>query len=273
MSDLALLEVPVVAWVGLLGVLGALIGSFLNVVVYRVPAGLSIVRPGSACPTCKHEVRSRDNLPVVSWLLLRGRCRDCQETIPARYPLVEAGTGLLFALVSLRLYALGDLSTLAACLVVAAAGVALALIDLDHGRLPFSITGVASVLALLALALGWWGGRSISPYAVLASAALWLAVYGGIWLATAGRGMGLGDVALAPLLGAVLGAIGMGPSVVGLAAGFFLGAAVGIALILSGRSRRGARIPHGPFMLVGAAVGLFVGSQISEGYLSLVGLA
>jgi leader peptidase (prepilin peptidase)/N-methyltransferase len=267
------LTVPLALWVVVVGVLGMLIGSFLNVVVHRVPAGESIVSPGSACPQCRHAVRGRDNVPVVSWLLLRGRCRDCASSISARYPLVEAGTGLLFVLVSVRLYAVGELSALAACLVVAAAGVALALIDLDHGRLPFSITGVASVLALLALALGWWGGGSISPYAVLGSAALWLAVYGGIWLATSGRGMGLGDVALAPLLGAVLGAVGIGPSVVGLAAGFFLGAAVGIALILSGRSRRGSRIPHGPFMLVGAAVGLFVGSQISAAYLALVGLS
>ncbi|MEQ6901017.1 prepilin peptidase [Nocardioides sp. YIM 152588] len=265
--------VPVALWVGLVGVAGTLIGSFLNVVVHRVPAGLSVVSPGSACPSCGHAVRGRDNVPVLSWLALRGRCRDCRTPIPVRYPLVEAGTGLLFVLVSLRLEATGELSALAACLVVAAAGVALALIDLEHGRLPFSITGVAAVLAVLALALGWWGGDGVEPVVVVASAAIWVAVYGGLRILTRGRGMGLGDVALAPLLGAVLGALGAGPALVGLAAGFILGALVGVALMATGRARRGTRIPYGPFMLAGAALAVFAGDQIASAYLTLVGLS
>lgn len=260
-----------VVWIGLVGVLGTLIGSFLNVVVARVPDGRSVVRPGSACPQCRHEVRGRDNVPVLSWLVLRGRCRDCAAPIPVRYPLVEAGTGLVFVLVALRLAATDELDVLAACLVVAAAGVALALIDLEHGRLPFSITGVAAVLALLALALGWWGG-DVAWLPVLLSAGLWLVVYGGIRVATRGRGMGLGDVALAPLLGGVLGALGLGSALVGLAAGFLIGAVVGVGLLASGRAGRRAKVPHGPFMLAGAAVGLFAGSAIAEGYLGLVGL-
>lgn len=264
---------PLTGWLALLGVVGTLIGSFLNVVVYRVPAGLSVVRPGSACPACRHEVRGWDNVPVLSWLVLRGRCRDCRTAIPVRYPLVEAGTGLLFVLVALRLHALGELSVLAACLVVAAAGVALALIDLDHGRLPFAVTGITAALAAVALVAGWWGGSSYSPTAVVLSAAGWLAVYGGIWLFTAGRGMGLGDVALAPLLGAVLGAVGASASVVGLVAGFVLGAGVGVALIVFGRAGRRSRVPHGPFMLVGAVAGLFLGAPIAEVYLTAVGLS
>jgi leader peptidase (prepilin peptidase) / N-methyltransferase len=265
---------PVAGWLAIVGVFGTLIGSFLNVVVYRVPAGLSIVRPGSACPACRHEVRGWDNLPVLSWLVLRGRCRDCRAAISVRYPLVEAGTGLLFVLVSLRLHALGELSLLAACLVVAAAGVALALIDLDHGRLPFSVTGVAAGLAAVALVAGWWSdGSSYSLGTVLLSAAGWLAVYGGIWLFTGGRGMGLGDVALAPLLGGVLGAVGASASVVGLVSGFVLGAVVGVALIARGRAGRRSRVPHGPFMLVGAVLGLFVGEPIAVAYLTAVGLS
>jgi len=264
---------PLAGWLALLGVVGTLIGSFLNVVVYRVPAGLSVVRPGSACPACRHEVRGWDNVPVLSWLVLRGRCRDCRTAISVRYPLVEAGTGLLFVLVALRLHALGELSVLAACLVVAAAGVALALIDLDHGRLPFAVTGVAAGLAAIALVAGWWGGSSYSPTTVVLSAAGWLAVYGGIWLFTSGRGMGLGDVALAPLLGAVLGAVGASASVVGLVAGFVLGAGVGVALIVFGRAGRRSRVPHGPFMLLGAVAGLFLGAPIAVAYLTAVGLS
>lgn len=268
----ALPAVPPALWVGCVGLLGLLVGSFLNVVAYRVPAGLSVVRPPSACPACRHVVRARDNVPVASWLLLRGRCRDCAAPIPARYPLVEAGTGALFVLVSLHLADAAELSALAACLVVSAAGVALALIDLEHGRLPFSITGVAGGLAALALGLGWWAG-TLSLVTVAGSAAAWLAVYGGIWFLTAGRGMGLGDVALAPLLGAVLGGVGLAAGLVGLAAGFVLGSVVGTALLLGGRASRGTRIAHGPFMLLGAAVGLFAGQPLATAYLELAGLA
>jgi leader peptidase (prepilin peptidase)/N-methyltransferase len=252
-----------------LGVLGLLIGSFLNVVVYRVPAGLSLVSPGSACPACAHPVRPRDNVPVLSWLLLRGRCRDCDAPISVRYPLVELVTGLLFALTGWRF---GATPYTAAALVVMAAGVALFLIDLDHLRLPFAVTGAAAVGTVLALLVdAVINGPDAVPTALL-STGVWLLVYGGIWFGTAGRGMGLGDVALAPVLGLALGWLGWGPSVVGLAMGFAIGAVVGVVLIATGRHQRGVRVPHGPFLLSGAAVGLFAGGALWDGYLRLVGL-
>jgi leader peptidase (prepilin peptidase) / N-methyltransferase len=252
-----------------LGVMGLLIGSFLNVVVHRVPAGLSLVSPGSACPACAHPVRPRDNVPVVSWLLLRGRCRDCAAPISVRYPMVELATGLLFALTAWRF---GPSPYTAAVLVVMAAGVALFMIDLDHLRLPFSVTGAAATGTVLALVVdAVVRGPEAIPTALL-STAVWLAVYGGIWLLTLGRGMGLGDVALAPVLGLALGWLGWGASLVGLAMGFAIGAVVGVVLIAAGR-RRGARVPHGPFLLSGAAVGLFAGAPLWDGYLRLVGLA
>jgi leader peptidase (prepilin peptidase)/N-methyltransferase len=253
----------------LLGALGLLIGSFLNVVVHRVPAGLSLVSPGSACPVCTHPVRPRDNVPVVSWLLLGGCCRDCGTPISVRYPMVELATGLLFALTAWRF---GSSPYTAAALVVMAAGVALFMIDLDHLRLPFAVTGAAAVGTVLALAVDVVvRGPQAVPTALL-STAIWLAVYGGIWFFTAGRGMGLGDVALAPVLGLALGWLGWGTSVVGLAMGFVIGAVVGAVLIASGRHQRGARVPHGPFLLSGAAVGLFVGAPLWDGYLRVVGL-
>ncbi|HYF72649.1 MAG TPA: prepilin peptidase, partial [Nocardioides sp.] len=101
---------------------------------------------------------------------------------------------------------------------------------------------------------------------------LWLAVYGGIWLATAGRGMGLGDVVLAPVLGLALGWLGWGPAVVGLGAGFVVGALVGVGLLASGRARAGTKVPHGPFLLSGAAIGMLAGGPIAAAYLRLVGL-
>ncbi len=252
------------------GILGLLIGSFLNVVIYRVPAGLSLVSPGSACPACEHPVRAYDNVPVVSWLLLRGRCRDCAAPIAVRYPLVELATGLLFVVVAWRF---GSTPYAAAGLVVAAAGVALFMIDLDHRRLPFSITGATAVGALIALGIDVIRhGADPVPVALL-SAAIWLAVYGGIWLVTSGRGMGLGDVALAPVLGLVLGWLGLGPALVGLGAGFAIGAVVGVALIAAGSASAKSRVPHGPFLLTGAALGMLAGGPLASAYLTLVGLS
>lgn len=261
---------PAAVVASFLGVLGLLIGSFLNVVVHRVPAGLSLVSPGSACPACAHPVRPRDNVPVVSWLVLRGRCRDCAAPISVRYPMVELATGLLFALTGWRF---GASPFTGAALVVVAAGVALFLIDLEHRRLPFAVTGAAATGTVIALVVDVvLHGPGLLPTALL-STGLWLVVYGGIWLLTLGRGMGLGDVALAPVLGLALGWLGWGPSVVGLALGFGIGAVVGVLLIASGRSRVGMRVPHGPFLLSGAAVGMFAGAPLWHGYLGLVGLA
>ena len=253
----------------LAGVLGLLVGSFLNVVIHRVPAGLSLVSPGSACPSCAHPVRAYDNVPVLSWLVLRGRCRDCAAPIAVRYPLVELATGLLFAVVAWRF---GGTPYAAAGLVVAAAGVALFMIDLDHRRLPFAITGATAVGAVIALGIDVLRHGAGPVPVALAAAAAWLAVYGGIWLVTAGRGMGLGDVALAPVLGLVLGWLGWGPALVGLGAGFLVGAVVGVALLATGAAGARSRVPHGPFLLTGAALGMLAGDPLATAYLSLVGL-
>jgi leader peptidase (prepilin peptidase)/N-methyltransferase len=256
----------VIALAALLAVAGLLIGSFLNVVVYRVPRGLSVVSPPSACPGCAHPVRWYDNIPVVSWLVLRGRCRDCAAPVSVRYPLVEAGTGVLFAAVGLRV---GATALLPALLFVAATCFALALIDLDVQRLPFVITvpATAVTVALLAVAgfTSGWGPATVAGL----SACAWLAVYGGIWLATTGRGMGLGDVVLAPMLGLVLGWLGWGASLVGLLGGFATGAIVGVVLLLAGRAGRRSAIPFGPFMVAGAALGVFAGPAIWSAYLSV----
>ena len=249
---------------GFLGLVGLLIGSFLNVVVHRVPAGQSVVSPPSSCPECSHPVRPRDNIPVLSWLLLRGRCRDCAAPISARYPLVEAGCAALFVALTLRF---GLSPVLPALLFLAAIGLALALIDLDVSRLPFEISvpglGVTAVLLTLAgLADGW------SPVAVaLLSAAAWFGLYWSLWFGTGGRGMGLGDVVLAPTLGLALGWLGWGPSLVGLLGGFGIGAVVGVTLMAIGRAGRRSQIPFGPSMLAGALLGVFAGSAIWGAYL------
>ena len=248
--------------------LGLAVGSFLNVVIYRVPRDLSVVSPGSACPVCKHEVRGFDNVPVVSWVVLRGKCRDCRTAISARYPAIELLTALLWVAVGARL---DEPAVLVAWLVVTTAGVALAAIDLELQRLPFKVTVPAAgmtVAALVADAIV----RSPDPAPkALASAGVWFLVYGGLWYGSAGKAMGFGDVVLAPVLGVALGWLGWGPSVLGLFGGFLVGAVVGVGLMAFGKVGRRAKVPHGPFMLVGAALGLFAGQPIWDAYLSAMG--
>ncbi len=265
------LELPLGVTVPLAGLLGLLVGSFLNVVVHRVPAGLSVVSPPSACPGCGHVVRARDNVPVLSWLLLRGRCRDCAAPISARYPLVEAGTGVAFAVTAWRFT---DPVVLVAALVVVGAGIGLALIDIEHQRLPFAITRVTTILVVLVVAAGAATGLTeVDWFAVAVSVAGWAGVYALLHYGSGGRAMGLGDVALAPVLGLVLGLVGWPAALVGLFGGFVLGTVVLLPLRVTGRIGRRVAVPHGPFMLAGAALGLFVGLPLSQLYASTMGLA
>ncbi len=248
-------------------VLGALIGSFLNVVVWRVPRGESVVSPPSACPRCGHEIRARDNVPVVSWLLLRGRCRDCAAPISPRYPVVEATTAVLFALVALRI---GWAPELPAYLYLAAIGLALALIDLDTHRLPDPIVLPAYPVLAVALGAASWvtGDWGALLRAAIGGAALW-AVYFLLMIVKQG-GMGFGDVKLAGVLGAGMAWLGWGALVVGGFAAFLLGGLYGIALIVAGRGGRSTRVPFGPWMVLGTAIGIAVGQQLWTGYLDLV---
>lgn len=265
------------------GVFGALIGSFLNVVIHRVPAGLSIVAPPSACPHCGRVIRPYDNIPVVSWLLLRGRCRDCTAPISRRYPLVELGTAVAFAAVTAALgpaviaapsapAAAGAALVLTAYLFFAAISIALAAIDLDTHRLPNAI--VLPAYAVLAALLGTAAlltadaesaGRAAAGAGILFGVYLILALI-------SPRGMGMGDVKLAGVIGIALGWAGWSALTVGALAAFLLGGVVGIALILVGRARRNSGIPFGPWMLGGAWVGILLGDPIARGYLALFGL-
>ena len=253
----------------LCAVAGLAVGSFLNVVVWRVPRGESVVRPPSACPGCGRAIRPRDNVPVLGWLLLRGRCRDCGTSISARYPLVELLTALLFAVMALRL---GLDPALPAFLYLVAIGVALAFIDLDHKRLPDALTlpsyVVVTVLLGGAAVLGSDSGSFLR--ALLGGAAMF-AVYFALCFAYP-AGMGFGDVKLAGVLGLCMGWLGWGSWSVGLFLGFFLGGVFGIALIARRKGGRKTAVPFGPFMLLGALVAILVGERLASGYLSLTGI-
>ena len=256
---------PVAALVLLCLLLGLAIGSFLNVVIWRVPRGESVVRPPSCCPTCQHAIRPRDNVPVLGWLLLRGRCRDCSAPISARYPVVEALTGGLFALTAWRL---GTDAALPAYLYLVAVGVALALIDLDVHRLPDALTLPSYPVALVllgaaAVAEGDW-------QALLRAVIGGVAAYGfyfAVWFAYP-AGMGFGDVKLAGVIGIYLGWMSYGVLVTGLFLGFLLGAVISIGLVLLAGAGRKTRVPFGPFMLAGTYLGILFGQQIADAYLA-----
>jgi leader peptidase (prepilin peptidase)/N-methyltransferase len=245
-------------------VLGVAIGSFLNVVVYRVPRGESLSRPRSHCPACRAPIRPQHNVPVLGWLVLRGRCADCRVRIPVRYPLVELGTGVAFAVVTARLAGLHLLSAAPAFLYFTAAGIALALIDLDCRRLPNAIVLPSyPVLAIALAASAWWQHDWWSLARAGIGCAALLTFFGAVVLAHP-AGMGLGDVKLAGVIGAVLGYLSWNALVIGAFLGFFLGAVVGVAVIATGRGNRKSAVPFGPFMIAGALLALFVAGPIAR---------
>jgi len=246
--------------------LGLLVGSFLNVVVHRVPRAVSLSRPASRCPACGHSIRYRHNLPVISWLLLRGRCADCAAPISVRYPAVELATAALFVAVTLRLAQVGMLTALPAFLWFVAVAISLALIDLETGRLPDAI--VLPTYPVLALLLTLSAVLSSDPAALvraavgaLASFALYYTI---VWVRP--DGMGFGDVKTAGLIGGMLAFVSYPVLLVGVAAGFVLGATTGLAAIASRRAGRTSRIPFGPFMFAGAMAALFVGAPLAHAY-------
>jgi leader peptidase (prepilin peptidase) / N-methyltransferase len=264
------------------GIFGLLIGSFLNVVVYRVPNGLSVVSPPSACPGCGHVIKAYDNIPVLSWLILRGRCRGCTQPISKRYPLVEAGTGIVFAGVALWAWTGGvtasptadapGILVLVGFLYLAAVTVALGLIDIDTHRLPDAIVLPSYLVGvvLFTLAAIFSGDYSALLRAGVGMAVLWTA-YLLMALAYPG-GMGFGDVKLAGLLGMFLGWVGWGPLLVGAFAAFLLGGLFSLALLAARKVDRKSGIPFGPWMLAGAWTGIIGGDSLWRGYLALVGL-
>ena len=261
------------------GVLGLAVGSFLNVVAYRLPIGASLVRPPSACPGCGSAIRAYDNIPVLSWLALRGRCRDCREPISWRYPVVEAATGVLFVIVAVVFLpafategAVPAALTLGAFLYLAAISVALAVIDIDTHTLPNRIVLPAYVVGGLllgaALAIGGEWERLVSASVGCAAAFLFYLL---LALARPG-GMGFGDVKLAGVLGLFLGSLGWAQLAIGVFAAFVLGGVYGIVLTIAGRATRRSGIPFGPWMLAGAWLGILAGGPLWAAYLALIGL-
>lgn len=238
---------------------GAIVGSFLNVVIYRVPRGQSIVSPPSACPSCGRPITRRDNVPIVSYVLLRGRCRSCGTSISARYPVVEVLCAALFAGAAAREDFSGDLVSV---LIFLGGLLALAVIDLEHLKLPKGVVyatllGVSTVLFIQAAATGQWRRLLIAA----ACGASWFVVFY-LLNAVSPKYLGFGDVRLAPLLGLELGWFGVGYVLLGFFSANLIGAAIGVTLIATKTIRRDQPVPYGVFLAMGAALALFAGPEL-----------
>lgn len=249
--------------------LGSVVGSFLNVCIYRMPRGLSIVRPSSKCPTCSNAVRFYDNIPLVSFLILGGRCRDCKARIPLRYPLVEALNALMYASVIWR-FGLGwhTLFIFAFC----SAMIVITFIDLDFQIIP-------DVITLPGIPLGLIAGSLLIPdpfardsvlgfreglIGLISGGGLFLMIVILSQLILKREGMGLGDVKMMAMIGAFAGWKSM---LLTTFAGSLLGSAVGISLMVFKGKGRETRIPFGPFLAAGALITLFFGQEIMAFYL------
>jgi leader peptidase (prepilin peptidase)/N-methyltransferase len=244
--------------------LGLVIGSYLNVVIHRLPREESTVVPRSRCPRCGTPLRARDNLPLVSFLLLRGRCRRCKAPISWRYPLIEAATGALFVAC---VEAFGISWRTAAAAAFGAALIALAGIDFEHFLLPDAITlpGIAAGL-LISLGAGWIDWRDSLLGALVGGGGLWLLRQAWLLLRHE-EGMGLGDVKMLAMVGAFLGWQGV---LVTVFLGSLAGALFGLTLIAAGRLDLGSRLPFGVFLAAGALVALFAGPALVAHYARLL---
>lgn len=259
----------ILAFIGI-AVLGLIFGSFANVVIARVPEGRSVVRPGSACPGCETPIAARDNIPVISWLILRGRCRTCGAPIAVRYPIVELSVAAVWVLLLAWAWRTEHLGMLPLLLVWGFVGVCLFVIDVDHHRLPDALTLPMLVITPAGLLLAWLLGDPVDGVGALIGAAAWGGLLALLWALSRGRGMGLGDVKMAPSLGATLGALGAGAAVAGLLIGFLAGGVIGVVLLVGGRAGRRTRIAFGPFLLIGALAGVIIGPALAAAYVGLI---
>jgi leader peptidase (prepilin peptidase)/N-methyltransferase len=284
------------------GIFGLLIGSFLNVVAYRVPAKISLMRE-SRCPHCDAVIKPWHNVPVIGWLALGGKCANCERPISARYPIVEALTGVAFAVVTwwgLVVYAPSTSSgtgggealvtylaspawdgivnpahiwayafVIVAFLYFAAISIVLTLIDLDTHRLPNSIVLPSYLVAGILFTIAAW---LTNEWGLLLRAAIGMVVlYAFYALLRFARpdGMGGGDVKLAGVIGIYLGWLGWGALAVGAFAAFLYGGVFGIALLVLRRAGRKTAIPFGPWMILGAWTGVFAGEAVGRWYVDL----
>jgi leader peptidase (prepilin peptidase)/N-methyltransferase len=237
---------------------GMLTGSFVGVVAHRVPRGVSIVGPRSVCDSCGTQIAAYDNVPVLSWLILRGRCRSCQTAIPARYPLVELAVGMAFAATAIVLR--HDPAQLALGLLFVAMLAAITLTDLERRVIPNTILLAGAIAAVVLVAAT---DPSSFPERGIAAAA----AGGGLFVIALAypRGMGMGDVKLAAVMGLYLGSAVAPALLIGVLAGTVVGAGV---MVSRGSGARKVAVPFGPFLALGGVIALLAGDQLIDAYLN-----
>jgi leader peptidase (prepilin peptidase)/N-methyltransferase len=259
---------------------GLCVGSFLNVAIARMPEDRSVVRPASHCPACGHSIRPWDNIPVLSWALLRAKCRDCGTGISVLYPIIELLTGLVFWLVFRRVvpdvlaFTAGHFLAAGLLMVFSAMLIGLSFIDLRHYIIPDEFSIYAAPLGIL----GFWGVSALGAQpvvgasgwqdaavgAVLGSGFL-LAIMGLYWLVRRQEGMGMGDVKLLAMMGAFLGAAPAVPFILIVAS--MLGAVVGVGLMLFGGRGLKTAVPFGPFLALAAMIYVLHGPELVRQHL------
>jgi leader peptidase (prepilin peptidase)/N-methyltransferase len=244
-------------------VVGLITGSYLNVVIHRLPRQLSTVLPRSRCPSCGSLIRPYDNIPLLSYLILRGRCRVCKAPISARYPFIEVLTAGLFVAAVERF---GPTRSAFVAAGLSALLLALATIDLEHMILPDRLTYPGIVVGIAIQPWIQWVGVKGALVGAALGAGILLVAYGGWWLVRREEGLGLGDVKMLALVGAFLGWRGV---VVALFLGALAGAAVGLALMIARRGDVKSRLPFGTFLAAGALVALYFGPGLVSGYLTM----
>lgn len=260
-----MMTVPVWFIAPFLAALGAAIGSFGNVVAYRVPRHESIISPRSRCPRCSHQLGTSDNVPVLSWFWLRGRCRYCHAPVTPRYVIVETVTAVLFVAMARRF---GVNPVLPAYLALASSLVILSSVDAERHLIPNRILYPAAaifVVLLIAAAPFIPGGTNHLLGAAEGAVAAFDVMF--VIYAIRPDGLGFGDVRLSALLGGALGLLGLVQVAIGLFLGFAFGAAYGIAAMIATRRGASSRIPFAPFLSAGAVVAVLVGSPLARWWL------
>jgi leader peptidase (prepilin peptidase)/N-methyltransferase len=243
---------------------GLIFGSFANVVVHRVPLKQSIAHPASRCPSCGTPLGARDNIPVISWLLLRGRCRSCGARISFRYPAIEILTGALFGVAVVRIHPATDLIAYIPLLWVL---IVLSFIDLEHKLLPNRIVLPSLVAGVVLFGIAAGLGPGVSPFLRALEGAAASFAFFFLLAIISPRGMGMGDVKLSSVLGLALGYLGWGRLFAGFFIAFIAGAVGGIALIAARGAKMKSEVPFGPYLALGTIVSILFGAPIVHAWL------
>ncbi len=252
-----------------MGLIGIALGSFTNVLVSRIPRARGVMNGRSACPRCGHQISWSDNIPVLSWLLLRGRCRHCHEPIAWVYPVVEVAVAAL-CLVAYGMW--GFSATTVLFMFLAVVSVALTAIDVEHHRLPHRLVLPSYGIAAGIMVVAWIAGERQSWWSALVGLGALGGFYGVMWFVYP-KGMGFGDVTTAGLLGMVAGFLGLPTLAVGALMGPLLGGLMVLVLAVSVGVKKGTPVPFGPALIAGAWVGYVWGDPLWRAYLGLSGVS